>query len=100
MKHPLRTSILLWLTSLLVLALAYALPNFGLPLWVFGPLLGWLLTFGLPTTLAFHGLAALWSSLPLGLFFGAAAATALVLHFLATLFWLRLRLRRARELRS
>lgn len=95
MKHPILTSLALWLISLVVLTLAYVLPNFGLPLWLAGPLLGWLLTFGLPTTLAFHGLAAVWIGLPLGLFFAIAAALALVLHLLMTLLWLRLRLRRA-----
>ena len=102
MKHPLRISILLWLLSLLALALAYILPNFGLSLWLFGLLLGWLLTFGLPTTLAVHGLATLWSGMPLGAFLVTAALLALLLHLLATLVVLRVRLRRreARELRS
>ena len=94
MKHPLRTSILLWLVSLLVLALTYVLPNFGISMWIFGPLLGWLLTFGLPTTIAAHGLASIWTGLPLGFFFGAVALLALVFHLLATLLLLRLRLGR------
>lgn len=102
MKHPLRTSILLWLVSLVAIALAYVLPNFGLSLWLFGLLLGWLLTFGLPTTLAVHGLATIWSGIPLGVFLGVAALLALVLHLLATLLVLRLRLRirDAREQRA
>ena len=102
MKHPIRTSILLWLASLVVIALVYILPNFGLSLWLFGPMLGWLLTFGLPTTLAFHGLATIWTGIPLGIFIGTAAVLALVLHLLATLLLLRLRIRRrqSRELSS
>jgi hypothetical protein len=54
-----------WLISLPVAFSAFVLAEFGGPSWIFVLCGIWLWSFGLPTTLSFVILAALWGNLPI-----------------------------------
>lgn len=77
MKKTLLVALLLWLLSLIAGAAALFLAEFGFPAWVFVLLLGWLLTFGLPTLSAVLFLARFWG----GPSFQAFLALAVLLGF-------------------
>ncbi len=77
MKKTLLVALLLWLLSLIAGAAALFLAEFGGPAWVFVLLLGWLLTFGLPTLSAVLFLARFWG----GPSFQAFSALAVLLGF-------------------
>ena len=63
-----------------------ALADFGTLRWLLLLLLAWLLTAGLPTTLAVVTLAGLWRDLPFGAFIAAAFVLGLV--FQTAALWL------------
>ena len=67
-------SVPLWLVTLVVGATAVVSADFGVSAWVFVLLFAWLLTIGLPTTLAVVSLASIWSGVGLGPFLGVATA--------------------------
>ncbi len=77
LKKTLLVALLLWLLSLIAGAAALFLAEFGVPAWVFVLLLGWLLTFGLPTLSAVLFLARFWG----GPSFVAFLAVAVLLGF-------------------
>ncbi len=54
-----------WLISLLIAFSAFVLAEFGGPWWIFVLCGLWLWSFGLPTTVSFVFLAALWGNLPI-----------------------------------
>jgi hypothetical protein len=74
-------SLLLWLASLLAGAFAILLADFGGPVWAFVLLLTWLVTVGLPTTLALVASASLWKGGGLFPFLWVAAAAGLLAQF-------------------
>ncbi|HHI79440.1 MAG TPA: hypothetical protein ENK02_05630 [Planctomycetes bacterium] len=81
-KHsPLSRGLLYGLLALLLLGWVYYQSNFagwtGLATWGFFVAWAYLLTYGLPTTLVVHALAAVWVGLPFGLFLGTAALLSL-----------------------
>jgi hypothetical protein len=63
-RHPVWWSVAATLVSLLAAAGAVVLADFGAPWWVFALLFAWLLTIGLPTTLALLLTASLWGRVP------------------------------------
>lgn len=77
MKKTLLVALLLWLLSLIAGAAALFLAEFGVPAWVFVLLLGWLLTFGLPTLSGVLFLVRFWD----GPSFQAFLALAVLLGF-------------------
>ena len=78
--------------SLAVGAFTILLGNFGAPLWEFALCWGWLLTGGLPTTVATALTATLWGRLPgtngLFAFIVAAAVTGFLLQTAVWWWWL------------
>jgi hypothetical protein len=63
-RHPVWWSVVATVVSLLAAAGAVVLADFGAPWWVFALLLAWLLTIGLPPTLAVLLTASLWGRIP------------------------------------
>ena len=78
MKKALLFSVPLWLVTLVLGAIALVSADFGASAWVFVLLFAWLLTIGLPTTLAVMAVASLWSGGGLGPFLGVAAGVGLL----------------------
>jgi len=70
-----------WVVSLVVSATATSLAFFGAPLPIFLFLFGWLLTVGLPTSLAIVLVMSLWQGVPLETFLLVVASVALIFHF-------------------
>jgi hypothetical protein len=64
LRYPKLAGTALALVSLLVGVTALVAADFGAPGWVFAPLLLWLATLGLPTTLTVLLLAAVWGMAP------------------------------------
>ncbi len=83
---PLIRGLLYGLIALLLLAWVYYQSNFAgwKPLETFGFFIAWayLLTYGLPTTIVVHALAAVWTGLPFGLFLACAALLSLAAQIL------------------
>ena len=71
-----------WLVSLVVMAIASSLAFFGGPLLIFLLLFGWLLTLGLPTSLAIVTVISLWDGNSVEAFLMVAAIVALIFNFL------------------
>ena len=71
-----------WVVSLVVSATAMSLAFFGAPLPIFLFLFGWLLTVGLPSSLAIVVVMSLWQGAPLEIFLLVVASVALIFHFL------------------
>ena len=71
-----------WVVSLVVSATAMSLACFGAPLPIFLFLFGWLLTVGLPSSLAIVLVMSLWQGAPLEIFLLVVASVALIFHFL------------------
>ncbi len=71
-----------WVVSLVVSATAMSLAFFGAPLPIFLLLFGWLLTVGLPTSLAIVLVMSLWQGAPLEIFLLVVASVALIFNFL------------------
>ena len=90
MGRTLLVSAGLTVISLLAGAGALALAEFGTLHWLLLLLLAWLLTLGLPTTLAIVTLAAFWRDLPLGAFIAAAFLLGFVFQTAALSLVLRL----------
>ncbi len=72
----------LWVVSLVVTAVALSLAFFGAPLPIFLFLFGWLLTVGLPTSLAIVLVMSLWQGASLEIFLLVVASVALIFNFL------------------
>jgi len=71
-----------WVVRLVVSATAMSLALFGAPLPIFLFLFGWLLTVGLPSSLAIVLVMSLWQGAPLEIFLLVVASVALIFHFL------------------
>ncbi len=71
-----------WVVSLIVSATAMSLAFFGAPLRIFLFLFGWLLTVGLPSSLAIVLVMSLWQGSSLEIFLLVVASVALIFHFL------------------
>ncbi len=71
-----------WVVSLVVSATASSLAFFGGPLPIFLFLFGWLLTFGLPTSLAIVLVMSLWQGSSFEAFLVVVAGVALIFNFL------------------
>ncbi len=71
-----------WVVSLVVSATASSLAFFGGPLPIFLFLFGWLLTVGLPTSLAIVLVTSLWQSASLEIFLLVVTSVALIFNFL------------------
>ena len=80
MKNTWSWAVLLSLISLAVATSAFSLANFGAPAWVFVLLLGWMVTVGLPTSVAIVVTAFFWDGLSLPAFLATVATAALVLQ--------------------
>ena len=78
MKKTLLFSVPVWLVTLVLGAIALVSADFGVSAWVFVLLFTWLLTIGLPTTLAVVTVASFWSGGGLGPFLGVAAGVSLL----------------------
>ena len=93
--HPKSASAVLSGIALVTGAAVVVLADFGAPMWVFGALLLWPATVGLPSTLAVLLLASLWGQTPLasGLpgFVGASATLAWLFQWAAVTVWNRWR---------
>ncbi|MHB8520919.1 MAG: hypothetical protein ACYDH9_09180 [Limisphaerales bacterium] len=90
-EHPAFLALSTSMVSLAAGATAFVGANFGMPLWVSLPLILWLVTVGLPTTLGVVLVASVWGEVPglSGLWFFVGCA-ALVSASLQTLFFLAL----------
>ncbi len=75
-------SVVWWLVSWVVTAFALSLASFGAPLPIFLLLFGWLLTVGLPTSLAIVLVTSLWQGASLEIFLLVVASVALIFNFL------------------
>ncbi len=75
-------AVVCWVVSLVVTAIALSLASFGAPLPVFLFLFGWLLTVGLPTSLAVVLVMSLWQGASLEIFLLVVASVALIFNFL------------------
>ena len=78
MKKTFLFSVPLWLVSLILGVAAVVCADFGVSAWVFVLLFVWLLTIGLPTTLAVVALTSFWSGGGLGPFLGVVAGVSLL----------------------
>ncbi len=78
MKKTLLFSVPLWLVTLVLGATALVSADFGVSAWVFVLLFTWLLTMGLPTTLAVVTVAFSWRGGGLGPFLAVAAGVSLL----------------------
>ena len=80
MKHTWPWAVVLALASLAVATSAFSLANFGAPAWVFVLLLGWMLTVGLPTSVAIVVTAFFWNGVSLPAFLATVVTVALGLQ--------------------
>ena len=71
-----------WVVSLMVTTIALSLASFGAPLPIGIFLLGWLLTLGLPTSLAIVLVMSLWQGSSFEAFLVVVASIALIFNFL------------------
>ena len=71
-----------WVVSLIVSAIALSSAYFGGPLLLFLLLFGWLLTLGLPTSLAIVLVMSLWQGSSFEAFLIVVASVALIFNFL------------------
>lgn len=78
MKRTLLIGFILSLASLLAGGVATLLAAFGVPVWIFVLLLGWLLTIGLPSLCAVLLLARFWEGLPFAGFLVSVGFLAMV----------------------
>ena len=81
MIKPLIITFVLCSLSVLAGSAAIILADFGAPVWVFVALLGWLLTFGFPTTCAMLLVASYWSDFPLILYLAVTFLVALMFQW-------------------
>ncbi len=75
-------TVVCWVVSLVVMAVASSLAFFGGPLPILIFLLGWLLTLGLPTSLATVLVVNLWQGTSIEVFRVVVASVTLVFQFL------------------
>jgi hypothetical protein len=88
LKKRLLVALLLWLVSLLAGVAALLLAEFGAPAWTFVLLLGWLVTFGLPTLSALLLVIRFWDSPSALAFLLLSAALTFACQFaVVSLFW-------------
>ena len=71
-----------WLVSLVATAIALSLASLGAPLPVFLLLFGWLLTLGLPTSLAIVLVLSLWQGISFEAFLGVVVGVTFIFNFL------------------
>ncbi len=81
-RGTLLLSVVCWVVSLMLTAITLSLASFGAPSPIFLLLFGWLLTLGLPTSLAIVLVMSLWQGAPLETFLLVVASVALIFHFL------------------
>ena len=81
-RGTLLLAVVCWVVSLMVTAIALSLASFGAPLPVFLFLFGWLLTLGLPTSLALVLVMSLWQGSSLEAFLVVVASVTFVFQFL------------------
>ncbi len=81
-RGTLLLAVVCWLVSLVVTGIALSLASFGAPLPVFLFLFGWLLTLGLPTSLAIVLVTSLWQGASLKIFLLVVASVTFVFQFL------------------
>ncbi len=81
-RRTLLLSVVWWLVSWVVIAMALSLASFGAPSPIFLLLFGWLLTVGLPTSLATVLVVNLWQGTSIEVFRVVVASVTLVFQFL------------------
>ena len=81
-RGTLLLAVVCWAVSLVVTAIALSLASFGAPLPVFLFLLGWLLTLGLPTSLAIVLITNLWQGGSFEAFLVVVVSVTFVFQFL------------------
>ncbi len=81
-RGTLLLAIVCWVVSLVVTALALSLASLGAPLPVFLLLFGWLLTLGLPTSLAIVLVLSLWQGISFEAFLGVVVGVTFIFNFL------------------
>ncbi len=81
-RGTLLLAVVCWVLSLMATAIALSLASFGSPLPVFLFLFGWLLTLGLPTSLAIVLVMSLWQGASLETFLLVVASVTFVFQFL------------------
>ncbi len=93
--HPKSTATVITAITLVAGAASVVLADFGAPVWVFGVLLLWPATVGLPSTLAVLLLASLWGHVPFAFglpgFVGVSALLAWLFQWAAVTAWSRWR---------
>ncbi len=81
-RRTLLLSVVWWLVSWVVTAMALSLASFGAPSPIFLLLFGWLLTVGLPTSLATVLVVNLWQGTSIEVFLVVVAGVTFVFQFL------------------
>ena len=81
-RRTLLLSVVGWLVSWVVTAMALSLASFGAPSSIFLLLFGWLLTVGLPNSLAIVLVMNLWQGNSIEVFLLVVASVALIFNFL------------------
>jgi hypothetical protein len=81
-RETLLVSVVWWLVSWVVIAMALSLASLGAPSPIFLFLFGWLLTVGLPTSLATVLVVNLWQGTSIGVFLVVVASVTLAFQFL------------------
>ncbi len=81
-RGTLLLAIVCWVVSLVVTALALSLASLGAPLPVFLLLFGWLLTLGLPTSLAIVLVLSRWQGISFEAFLGVVVGITFIFNFL------------------
>lgn len=93
--HPKSATTVITVLTLIAGAAIVILADFGAPIWVFGLLLLWPATVGLPSTLGVFLAATLWGRVPLlsglGTFVAACAGLGWLFQWLAVTGWNRWR---------
>jgi len=81
-RGTLLLAVVCWVVSLMVTTIALSLASFGAPLPIGIFLLGWLLTLGLPTSLAIVLVTSLWQGSSFEAFLVVVASVTFVFQFL------------------
>ncbi len=81
-RRTLLLSVVWWLVSWVVIAMAFSLASLGAPSSIFLLLFGWLLTVGLPTSLATVLVVNLWQGTSIEVFLVVVASVTLGFQFL------------------
>jgi len=81
-RGTLLLAVVCWVVSLVVTTIALSLASLGAPLPAFLLLFGWLLTLGLPTSLAIVLVLSLWQGISFEAFLGVVAGVTFIFNFL------------------